>query len=207
MTPYFASRVSEASTNLSDLAAVTIVQPVMHVPGDQNPADIPTRDHSKREDVVQESIWQSGPSYLSQSRDQWPFSRNFLDYVPEQELRSTKAAFNVTNVESWQCILGPRLSSLVNQVMVKSNCLSKVTNVVARLLKCLFCKDVDKIRESLTVDDIQVASQVLFIVSMGPSFVALENGKLESLRPVVQRGIVYARSRCDAALLSLLGID
>ena len=79
--------------------------------------------------------------------------------------------------------------------------------MVARLLKSLFCKNVEKIRESPTVAYIQAAGHVLFIASMGPSFVALESGKLESLRPIVQLGIIYASSRCDAALLSLLGIS
>ena len=68
LAPYFASRVSEASGNLADLAESTTVEPVMHVPGSLNPADIPTRANSKPEDVCQASIWQSGPNFLSLPR-------------------------------------------------------------------------------------------------------------------------------------------
>ena len=94
LAPFFASRVSEASANLSELSEETIVDPILHVPGPLNPADIPTRACSTGKDVQADSIWQSGPDYLSLPRYNWPFSREFLNYVPEQEFRSPKAAFN-----------------------------------------------------------------------------------------------------------------
>ena len=59
------------------------------------------------------------------------------------------------------------------------------------------------IREHLSVDDIKAAEKVLYVASMGPTLAAMEAGKLESLRPVVRGGIVFARSRCDKSLLSL----
>ena len=207
LAPYFASRISEASGNLADLAESTTVEPVMHVPGSLNPADIPTRANSKPEDVCQASIWQSGPNFLSLARSEWPLSREFLDLVPQSELRSSKAIFNSVGTEAWRCALGPKLEKLVRQVMERSNCLSKVTNVVARILKCLFSTDREKIKESLSVRDIEAAARALFIASMGPTIAAMEAGKLESLRPIIRGGIVYARSRCDKSLLTLLGVD
>ena len=77
LAPYFASRVSEAAANLRELADITTVHPVQHVPGLLNPADIPTRATSTVEDVQDGSIWQSGPAYLSLPRENWPFSRDF----------------------------------------------------------------------------------------------------------------------------------
>ena len=100
LAPYFASRVSEAAMNLSDLSENTVVNPIQHVPGPMNPADITTRATSTVDDVLEESVWQSGPVYLSRPREEWPFTRDFLDHVPEQELRSSKAIFNVTDVAS-----------------------------------------------------------------------------------------------------------
>ena len=194
LAPYFASRVSEASSNLADLGEHSFVQPIMYVPGDLNPADLPTRANTRKEEVLPGSTWQNGPDYLSHSRVDWPFSRTFLDFIPEQELRSSKAAFNSADVKTWQCSLGPKLSNLIEQVMLRSNCLSKVTNVTARLLKCLFGMDRSLVQKPLTVEDIDVARKVLFIVSMGPSLAAMDTGKLDSLRPVVIKGIVYARS-------------
>ena len=86
LAPYFASRISEASENLSDLAEHTTVDPIMHIPGILNPADIPTRATSRPEDVKQTSVWQSGPNFLSLPRLEWPLSRDFLDLVPQNEL-------------------------------------------------------------------------------------------------------------------------
>ena len=60
LAPYFASRVSEASSNLSEKAEEIVVHPVMHVPGTLNPA----RATAQPEDVMQGSMWQDGPDYL-----------------------------------------------------------------------------------------------------------------------------------------------
>ena len=79
--------------------------------------------------------------------------------------------------------------------------------MVARLLKGLFSMDKERIRESLTAQDVEVAYKVLLIVSMGPTLAAMESGKLDSLRPVVRGNIVFARSRCDRSLMSLLGLE
>ena len=79
--------------------------------------------------------------------------------------------------------------------------------MLLRLLKCQFGREKGRFSEALSMKDIRVANLALFIVSMGPSFVALGAGKLDSLRPIVQNQIIYARSRCDTALLTLLGID
>ena len=72
-----------------------MVHPVQHVPGLLNPADIPTRAKTTPDEVRMGSIWQSGPAYLSLPREQWPFSRQFLDSVPEEEMRAPKAEFNM----------------------------------------------------------------------------------------------------------------
>ena len=94
LAPYFASRVSESLENLSELTEETIVNPVQHVPGQLNPADIPTRDATTPDEVSDNSVWQQGPSYLALNKEYWPFSRDFLDMVPEQELRKPKAMLN-----------------------------------------------------------------------------------------------------------------
>ena len=101
LAPYFASRVSEAAANLACLAEEVEVLPVQHVPGLLNPADIATRDTATPRDVAEDSVWQTGPHYLSLPRKDWPFSRNFLDRVPEQESRLPKATYNMANPAPW----------------------------------------------------------------------------------------------------------
>ena len=207
LAPFFASRVSEAAANMSELAEETVVHPVFHVPGTLNPADIPTRANSTPEDVRQGSTWQEGPVFLSLPREEWPMSRDFLDYIPEGELRSPKALFNLMACGEWQSGLGLKLEKIVTEVMLRSNCYSKTVNVTARLIKCLFSGNSDLIKEPLTVRDIQVARLVQFVASMGPTVSAWNAGKLDSLRPYMSRGIVYLSGRCDLTILKLLGVE
>ena len=55
--------------------------------------------------------------------------------------------------------------------------------------------------------DIKVASFALFAVSMEPTFAALNNRNLDSLRPYVSKGIVYIRGRAEKPLLQILGVE
>ena len=89
LAPYFASRVSESMGNLAELAEDIEIDPVQHVPGTQNPADIPTRATTTPYEVREGGVWQDGPAFLRLSRDLWPFSRQFLDTLPDNELHFT----------------------------------------------------------------------------------------------------------------------
>ena len=193
LAPFFASRVAEAMENLSEVAEETEVDPLQHVPGLLNPADIPTRSMASPDDVKHGSTWQSGPEYLKLPREQWPFSREFIDTLPASELRAPKAVFHGIAAEEWQSCLGPRISKMVLEIMIKSNCYSKTVNVTARLIKGIFSRDGERIKEMLSVQDIQVARLCQFMVSMGPSLIAMDKGQLDSLRPIVEKGIVYVR--------------
>ena len=95
LAPYFASRIAEASSNLSEVAEDTVVNPIMHVPGLLNPADIPTRPSTTPEEVLEGTVWQNGPSYLSLPKDQWPFSREFMDILPAEGDESTTGSIHV----------------------------------------------------------------------------------------------------------------
>ena len=90
--------------------------------------------------------------------------------------------------------------------MERSNSYGKTVNVTARLLRCLFSSDKERISEPITAQDVQVARLVQFIVSMGPTMQAWSEGKLDSLRPYEKLGVVYARVRCEKSLTTILGI-
>ena len=171
------------------------------------PPDIPTLGTTTLSDVLDGSTWQDGPAYLALPENQWPFSREFLDTLPAEELRVPRAAFASVQAEPWVSCLGEKISFLVESVMMKSNCLSKVIHVTARTLKAVFSMARDRISEPLTVQDVEVARKVLFIVSMGPTLAAMGRGELNPLRPSLENGIVYVRSRCEKSLMELLGVS
>ena len=179
----------------------------MHVPGVLNPADILTRPATIPEEVEEGSVWQYGPAYLALPKDKWPFSRDFRDILSQEEMRKPWAKIGLVEVETWECLLGSKLTSVVQEVMERSNSYAKTVHVTARLLKCIFSASRSRIEEPLAVDDIMLARKVQFIASMGPTVVAMGKGDLDVLRPVVVQGIVYVRGRCDGSLMELLGID
>ena len=127
--------------------------------------------------------------------------------MPEQELRTPKANFNLALSNGQESYLGPRLTQLAHQVMDRLNVLSKVVNVMlVKLLKGIFSGDTERIKEPLSVEDIQVGNKTLFAASMGPTIAAMESGKLDSFRPFISHRIIYARSRCDSLYLPYLGL-
>ena len=64
-----------------------MVDLIQHTPGELNPADWPTRGNVSWADLGPASVWQLGPSYLHQPRSSWPFSRNFVSTIPQEERR------------------------------------------------------------------------------------------------------------------------
>ena len=84
---------------MTEISEHTTVHPVQHVPGVMNPADIPTRPFTTPEEVLEGSVWQNGPHYLALSKDQWPFTREFMDMVPASELRSPRAVYGTMSTD------------------------------------------------------------------------------------------------------------
>ena len=130
-----------------------------------------------------------------------------MDAVPDSELLLPRAAFSKLTMKVCEELLGERLPLMVTTVMERSNCYEKTVNVTARLLKCHFSASTDRIRNCLTVLDIQAERIMHFIVSIKPTFKALGRGYLMPLRPIVEKGIVYVMGRCGSELMTLLVVS
>ena len=88
---------------MSEIAESSIINPIMNVPGVFNTADIPTRPTTTPEEVEEGSVWQCGPAYLALPKDKWPFSREFRDILPQEEMRKPWAKIGLVEVETWEC--------------------------------------------------------------------------------------------------------
>ena len=62
----------------------TEVDPVFHIAGTDNVADLATRGAASVRSISSGSVWQDGPSYLQGSRKFWPISRQFLRQIPTE---------------------------------------------------------------------------------------------------------------------------
>ena len=68
---------------------------------ENNAADILTRDTAKIDDIGPDSIWMSGPSFLSSPREAWPVRRDFVrTSLPSQEVKNIMSYLRVAVVQA-----------------------------------------------------------------------------------------------------------
>ena len=145
LKPYFHNRVSEIKENTRALAQICEVEDVHHIPREFNVADIATHPGAGLSDLGPDSVWQKGPSFLARRRDLWPVSRDFIKKeVPDAELRTKRtnlfAAFRVicSSVKQSASVSGlalPDLWNAITSTMNYSNSLSKVLNILSRMIR------------------------------------------------------------------------
>ena len=170
LAPYFCNRVCEITR---DLCEHTEVEPIQHVPGPHNSADLPTRETATISDLQPGSTRMDGPNFLHLEKEM-PLSRSFLtqdNIIPVEELRIKKATILCTTTSK------PSLNSLARLadiIMSRTICLQKAVNTMARLTKAVICHDIQRVKEPLTPGDIKFAYKLLFTASMGPTLEAVE---------------------------------
>ena len=64
MQMFFTNRTSEIARNFAEAREIAPMEDIMHVPGEENPADIPTRGEATKVDLRPGSIWLTGPAFL-----------------------------------------------------------------------------------------------------------------------------------------------
>ena len=111
--------------------AACIVDTLQHIPGIRNIADIPTRGNVDLQDIDLGSAWQNGPGFLSQSRDQWPISNDFVRQVPESECRKK---FLLTAMAMVKDMSSHKVKDIM-AVMENHNSITFVRHVLARLVR------------------------------------------------------------------------
>ena len=134
LLPFFANRVSEACSLMDQVKEISVLEPIYHVAGPLNIADLATRGEAKPVDLSEDSEWMSGPTFLSQPRESWPVSREFRDMVPAKEMRAPVALVNAV-VLGKRC---PGVKSMLLKIMDDCSILDKAISVAARLLHAVF---------------------------------------------------------------------
>ena len=208
MNPYFCNRTSETWQNLKELEDVVkdiSVEPLLHVPGKLNPADLSTRSLATVDDMQEDGVWFTGPSFLQLAIKDMPLSRDFLsqgdELVPLEELRTKRVTLLLTAAD----IVEGGLFHLATCILSKTETLRKAACTFARIMKAYIMKDRQKIAEPVTAKEIQLAYHVLFAVSMEPTEEAIMKGQLNALRPFSSNSVFYTTGRIGKALEHLLG--
>ena len=98
-------------------------------------ADLGTRAGVKLDQLGPESVWQSGPSFLSLRRDLWPVTRpNVKADFPSEEARDCPEILLSSASRVEREIPHTVVMSSVEEVMNYSNSLKTVKRILARLI-------------------------------------------------------------------------
>jgi len=96
----------------AEIGKLTNIENWRHVPGELNPADLPSRGCSPKE--LMESKWWEGPEWLIGDPSQWPnYTPELNEEEIEQELRKTPAKSNMVVPEEQ-----PRFSRYLSNVKI-----------------------------------------------------------------------------------------
>ena len=86
LKPYLANRravvIGKFQEWKSKFPEITF-EPLQHITGPLNPADLPTRTTCMALDVGRNTPWQNGPRFLKLPREEWPVTRDFKNEIPE----------------------------------------------------------------------------------------------------------------------------
>ena len=87
--PFMHSRLSDIHHTLDYIRKQAKVMPIQYIPSKENIADIATRSETSLSMLGPESLWQTGPNWLSLPRQQWPASRSFAkEEFPDNECKN-----------------------------------------------------------------------------------------------------------------------
>ena len=109
-------------------------EPLQHIAGTLNPADLPKRTDCTAEDVEKDTPWQNGPSFLKLPRENWPVSREFKIKIPQEEVVKT--------------IQEPAIKVCHLKVSDKSVCSCKVCSLLSAPCECSTCRKAIKPSDS-----------------------------------------------------------
>ena len=225
LNPFFANRALEvieaqkewgtkyehpATQELSDLEIAnlgdeaTVYDKVQYLPGEQNPADHPSRGNLKWEQL--QEGWQVGPPFISTRRESWPFSVDFLPTLPAEERRKRFVEVSVLNnivanlashstKVSQGAITSVRMFEAVNRVMAKYTDLTRATAVIARVYRASRMGDRGEIKN---LDNSDLAAG-LFLMQFAAQRDHMEEitakKTWESLSIFMREGLARARGR------------
>ena len=204
---WFGNRVAEIRDHMTSWRSSRVqVDELHHWPGESNPADLPTRGKANYHEIGPLPAWQQGPPILSQPRNLWPASRDFVRQVPLEE---TSPALFTTNLVSKPTVLPAiiHLHSLVTEVMQYSNSLPKVLAILARVLAANKSQSRTSISLEPSVYYLSLAENLGFIVASAETDPLVKAGKLDGMAPYWSCGRWNTRGRLGKGAFKVLGVS
>lgn len=162
-----------------------------HVPGEYNPADLPSRGCSSLT-LVQEEWWE-GPSWLRLSEEKWPKSKVMIneEEVQKERIKTVISCMNLSH------------ESILDNLLNYSDYNKKlrVLAFIMRYMKNLRLQRGNKNRlrkeiSELTAEEVDEAEKVIFRHVQSQAFDGVEDARLRKFRPFVdENGLIRMKSR------------
>ena len=204
LAPYFCKRVGEIKTNIDEIKQICPVEEVLHIGTELNPSDLPTRGLATPNQIQPESIWQQGPQFLQEERENWPVSRDFISNLPE-EIHRVKLAQFFTDFNLLPFNLNAKRLLLISLTQLYSDNINKVTGIVARLLNG-WKSNIENARNQPSVKDLEEARILLLRVNQVLVLQKYKQKKLKSLMPSINKhGVLVTQGRLGAGMKQILG--
>ena len=215
LKPFFHNRRGEMLENIEIANDICPVEPVHHVSGSLNPADVATRGEAKLSDIGVDSFWQVGPSFLRTPRDTWPVTRDFVRVkLPDDELRHpcqlVAASFRAEVLsQKFGSTNMPLTHRVIMDLLYYNNSLESRKRVLSLVMRgWKFSKCDDQLRLPITAQELVDAEKLIFASAMFDTAEALNKGELASLLPQRKGCLIITRGRLgESGLFRVLGVE
>ena len=225
--PYFNSRVSEIEFNLSKIKEILGDQgrldPVTHIPGTENAADLATRREGKITNLGPDSEWQVGPPFLRRPRGDWPGTTTIDEEEGEiiaDEFRSRVGVIARAMQVKETVACQTRLGRSVEQVTRYSNSYGKVKRIMARVMRLWGVNgngngngngNVDKVelmRKGPNQEELKQAEILIKLQAMPETLQAMRQKRTHNLKLDRKGGLVVTTGRLgEKGMQKILGVD
>ena len=193
------------STHETEDKKLSLVDLIHHIPGEGNPADMPTRDETQWSDLEPGKVWQDGPAYLLSPRSTWPMSRegNFISKLPPEEKakRFLEPGAVDINVVLANKVKAGKAAPPLSKVLDVLNCSDKwlqVRNTLARLVRMWRYQNRAQAYADIELEDLKVAEWLAALASQVELWLEMKaNGSQQALAVFQRDGVARSRGRMD----------
>ena len=229
LKPYFAHRAAEVNEAVKELQNLCpSVNPMVAIPGEENPADIGTRSRATEVDISPTSRWQCGPEFLQLPRRKWPTkTSSCADALPQSERKAHSVLCSLAsmilpggstqghlpaaplpvNHQAVQSSLTRRLLLAAGRAQSYTNSLAKATRILAREAKAIVLSQRSLILVQPAAAELAAATSLLYLSAAPASLLALKRGQLQSLGVFRPAGEVWIRGRAsEENIAAALGV-
>ena len=177
------------------------------------------------QDLIEGSLWQVGPAFLSSPYESWPVTTDEARYtarLPPEEIRNgsrgnlgTETVLTTVQESPMSLIsvfyksvtegdvLGERVATMARESLTREK-LEVSVRAMARVLRAVVCGDRSQCTKSPSSRFLELSVQMMLRASSASAREALRQGRLQSLGAVSRGGVVWVQGRVRGEELARL---